>query len=139
MKLKQRLKAIVSTFQSQHPHRFADRSFDDIYNKSEDALRAGVFSFTLNTESDFANTLTKRATNSAVKLLLMARKQFEDSEITGEQIEDEELRLRDELIDFIRNGGLSPDVGTLRIVDIKYSSQADNPLAWILAELELEE
>lgn len=134
--LKNKMSLLVSEFQKRNSHRVVNRSYEDIHSLDELDLNAGVVTFIFQDEGDYETTFTQKAHNAKQKILLIARVHLDES-ACGEDVEDEEFKLIEEIKSFIRATDLPNEIYGLNIVHVKTSSQMETPLAWVIADLEI--
>jgi len=130
-----RMDLMVSIFAGLFPDRSADRNYVDIHSADMDDLGCGTFSFMFKAESGYRNELHRKADTSTQKFIVIARRYLEQ-QCDGEDVEQEELSMIEEMKAFIRSG-LPSELYNLSLVEAISSAQAQTPLAWVVFELEI--
>ena len=126
------------TLQQLYPQRVVTRSYMDFARRSQEELTQGVYtlvSFDFNHFNNDQTGAARKAGRHAIKLLA----QFKlDEPCTGEQIEDAEFVILQEVETFIsaiaKPG--NPYHGYLRLLKAQQSAQIDSPYGWVAFDLE---
>jgi len=135
--LKVKMDLLVSEFEKRNSHRVVNRSYEDVHSiESSEDLSAGVITFIFQNESDYETTFTQKAYNGKQKILMIARVYLEQ-DACGQDIEDEEFKIIEEIKTFIRATDLPNELGDLKVTQTQTSSQMEAPLAWVIADLEM--
>jgi|GEM_PF-2361789 len=134
--LKSRMNLLVSTFETLFPNYAVSRSYEDLSSVEDDYLAAGIFTFLLDSEGDYDNTLYERAANSSQRIVCIARAQFNDY-VSGVDIENTEIDMLESIKTFINSPSLPADLQNINLLSARLSGQQENPLAWVITELEI--
>ncbi len=130
------MNAVKSLIESTVPStRVVTRSWLDIDQRNQSDLRNGVYTVMSQAERDYANYRGREGELGTHTILVSAQFLLAEN-ATGEQVEDAEFAMLDELKLVAKSASKPALIGALELVGIQQSGQLEAPYGWVLARFE---
>lgn len=127
-----RMQALKAALAALYPARVVTRSFVDLQDRTRTELAAGVYTIMSAREEGYANYVGREAMDAQQKIFLIGQFQLAE-DASGEQIEDAEFTLVEEIKAFVRT--VPPELCALEMVAFDQSMQIERPFGWVVIEL----
>ena len=115
--------------------RVVTRSWKDFDGHAQADLEAGIYTLISQAERDYANYYGREAQLGLQTILISGVFVLSES-ATGEQIEDAEFEMVEELKAVAQVRSKPEIIGALQLVGFQQSGQLEAPYGWILARFE---
>ena len=130
--LSDRMELLQTQLQAALPARIVTRSYQDFAQRHRADLLQGVYTLISQGVQDINSPVNRQLVDGNHGITLVGQILLAET-ATGEQVEEAELTLWDEISGFLRN---PPDYGLcLDAVSMRQSGQLEAPYGWILVDL----
>lgn len=124
------LNAVKSQLQSVAPARVVTREWLRHEDRREADLARGLFTIMASIEKDYANQVMGREAQLGKQTLFIVAQIRLAEGATGEQVEDAEFVLIDDL-KALAQSTLPAPIGELHLLSVQNSSQLETPFGWV--------
>ena len=126
------MNAIKSQLQAAAPSRVVTREWLAHDDRDEADLKKGLFTIMASVENDYATYLGRHAQLGKQRVFIVGQILLPEH-ATGEQVEDAEFGLIDDLKAFAQSS-LSTPIDGLYLLSVQNSSQLERPWGWVSSE-----